>query len=159
MLGFFALAAPRWGAPCPPPAHSLLAPPSRRMPLPGNKAKRPSHSGSALGFNFFLSFFFSLWASFGLVPGQGEVGEGRNIDPRLAKTSPFESHTPFPRAAVAQWRSFPNSPLHGRREGSRTTACWWGGCRKCASNPWLGESCAAGQDRFPGSYPGERQPL
>lgn len=60
MLGFFALAAPRWGASCPPPVHSMLAPPTRRMPPPGNKAKRPSHPGSALGFNFFL--FFSSWA-------------------------------------------------------------------------------------------------
>lgn len=76
MLGFFALAAPRWGASCPPPVHSMLAPPTRRMPPPGNKAKRPSHSGSALGFNFFLSFFFFLgflWSC--SRPGRGGGGE------------------------------------------------------------------------------------
>lgn len=146
MLGFFALPAPRRGAPCSSPARA----PSPMNSPPGNKAERPLHSGSALRFNFFPPFS----ASIGLVPGWGGVGEGRNTDPRLARSSPFESHAPFPHGTADQWPRFPNSPLHGRREGSRTPAWWRGGRRKCASYPSLGESCAPGLDRFPGSYAG-----
>lgn len=133
------------------PAQSPLAPPIRHIPPPGNKAERPVHSG-CVGILFIYLFFFE--ASIGRVGGWGRGGWGGISilglqNPALLIPTPF-----FPLAKMDRWRSFPNSQLRGRREGSRAPAGWWGERRKCASHPWLGESSAAGQDRFPGSYPG-----
>ena len=144
MVGFFALAAPRRGAPC-------SRPQTDEFP---RQETKPSGLCTPAPLCDLIFFFFPFRASIGLVPGWGGVGEGRNTDPRLARFSPFESHAPFPHGTADQWPRFPNSPLHGRREGSRTPAWWRGGRRKCASYPSLGESCAPGLDRFPGSYAG-----
>ncbi|KAM9185651.1 uncharacterized protein PS065_020765 [Dugong dugon] len=143
-----ALAAPRQGAPPLPPA---------RAPSPAHSpAWKQSRAAFALWLRWiFFVFFFppsSRLPLAGSMAGRGR--EGRDIDPRLAKCSPSEPRAPFPGASMHRWRSFHNSQLFRRREGSRTPVWPRGGCRKCASYPPPAESRAAGQDWFSGRYPG-----
>lgn len=123
-----------------------MAPPARRIPRLETKPIGLCPPAAA-DFFFFSGFH---WPSQRLR----WLGGGEEYRSLTGKTQSLEPRTPFPRAAVDRWLSFPDSQLQARSEGSRTPAWWWGGRRKCASYPILGESSPAGLDLFPCNYPG-----
>lgn len=125
MLGFFALAAPRRGAPCSSPARA----PSPMNSPPGNKAERPLHSGSALRFNFFSPLFGLPLALFPAGEGWGRGGIpilGLQ-DPALSSPTP-----PFPTARLISGRDFPTRRSTG---GGKVPALQPGGGEAAGSAP------------------------
>ena len=118
ILGFFALAAPRWGAPC-------SRPQTDEFP---RQETKPSGLCTLAPLCDLIFFFFYFSGFHWPCSRLGGVGEGRNTDPRLARFSPFESHAPFPHGTA----DFPTRRSTG---GGKIPALQPGGGEDAGSAP------------------------